>query len=114
MKEKYYIIDNAGQYYIVIKCTSQDLLDYDNFGRKLCLTQEGAIDLFKISKWFSNRKIKHTVIFGKIDNLMLIFFIRRDIDIILSDAVNNGLLISNEEIEKLMMMSIEKRSELFW
>lgn len=114
MEEKYYIIDNANQYYVILKCTKQNLSDYECFGQNICLTQEGALDLFKVSEWFINRKIKHTVIFGKIDNPILKSWIKRDIDIILTKALNNKLLIPNEEIENLMMMSTEKRKELFW
>ena len=70
-------------------------------------------DLLKFSEWLINRKIKHTVIFGKIDNLILKSFIKRDVDIILSESLNNILLISNKEIENLMMVSIEKRTGVF-
>jgi len=114
MEEKYYIIDNASQYYVILKCTEQNLLDYENFGQKICLTKEGALDLFKISEWLVNRKIKHTVIFGKVDNLILKSFIKNDIDIILANALKQNLLILNEEIENLMMMSVTKRAKLFW
>lgn len=114
MEEKYYIIDNASQYYVILKCTEQNLLDYENFGQKICLTKEGALDLFKISEWLVNRKIKHTVIFGKVDNLILKSFIKKDIDIILANALKQNLLILNEEIENLMMMSVTKRAKLFW
>ena len=114
MQEKYYIIDNAGQYFIIIKCTEQHLEDYEVYGHKVCLTQEGAIDLFKISNWLINRKIKHTVIFGKIDNLILQSMIKNDIDIILTSALNNNLFISNEEIENILMMNDEQKSKIFW
>lgn len=114
MEEKYYIIDNASQYYVILKCTEQNLLDYENFGQKICLTQEGALDLFKISEWLVNRKIKHTVIFGKVDNLILKALIKKDIDTILTKSKEVNLLIPNEEIENLLMMSNERKSEMFW
>lgn len=114
MEEKYFIINNADQYYVILKCNNQHLYAYKEFGRKVCLTSEGAIDLFKISEWLINRKIKHTVIFGKISNLFLRALIKKDLDIILPKAINEGLLIPNEEIENLLLMSIEKRSEKFW
>ena len=114
MEEKYYIINNKHQYYVIIKCKEQTLLDFNNYGCESCLTSEGALDLFRASEWFINRNIKHTIIFGKVDNLILKAMIKRDIDTILTQVLNRGLLIPNEEIERLMMMSPEKRATLFW
>ena len=114
MEEKYYIINNAEQYYIILKCTEQQLLDYEKKKKKICLTSENAIDLFKISDWLINRRIKHTVIFGKSNNIILKALIKKDLDIILPRAIEMGLFIPNEEINKLLSMSPEKRNTMFW
>lgn len=114
MQEKYCILNNSGQYFIITKCTEQQLQDYEVYGHKICLTRKGAIDLFKISNWLTNRKIKHTVIFGKERNLILQSMIKKNIDIILTSALSNNLLISNEELENVINMNADKRKDMFW
>ena len=113
MQEKYYIIDNAGQYYIVTKLNKQQLDNFTEYVYKNCLTQEGALDLFMTSNWLINRNICHTIILGKIDNAILKSMILKDIDTVLSNVVKHNLLIPNEEIENILMKNDEQKSKIF-
>lgn len=114
MEERYLVIDNDQQYYVVLKCNRLQLDMYNSQGKSLCLNEEGILDLFKISDWLIEHCINHTVIFNSNINKTVRLLIQRDLDIILPKAINEGLLIPNEEIENLLLMSIEKRSEKFW
>ncbi len=43
LDEKYYILDNAWQYYVILKCTKQKVDDYVSYGYKRCISDEVAI-----------------------------------------------------------------------
>lgn len=113
MEEKYFIIDNSGQYFVLLKCTKHDT-EKAVANCKNCLTSEGALDIIKISEWLLNNKIKHTVILGKIESIILKQMIKNDVDRALNKVLKEDLLISNMEIEKIMMLSKEIRDSIFW
>lgn len=114
MEEKYFIIDNARQYFIVVKCTKQKLNYCIEYGIKNSLTNENAINLFKISEWLINHQVKHNIVYGKTKNLILMIFIKSDIRTLRRKARKNNLLIENDELEKLLNMKKEERAKLFW
>ena len=87
---------------------------YNNQGKRLCLNEEGILDLFKISDWLIECHIKHTVIFNSNINKTVRLLIQRDLDIILPKAIKHNVFISHEEINNVLSMETGKRNNLFW
>ena len=114
MEEKYFIIDNAKQYFIIIKCTKQKLNYCLEYGIKNSLTNENAINLYKMSEWLINHQIRHGIVYGKTNNIILRVFIKFDIRKLEIKARKNNLLIENEELEKLLDINEDERLKLFW
>ena len=114
MNEKYYVVDNAGQYFIILKCTEQKMSDYVNYGHMRCISDEGAIDLLKASEWLIAHNTKHTVVSNRIDNPLLRMMLQKDMSHMVKSAVLSGLLIPDQEIEDVLMMSDDDKSEVFW
>ena len=76
MEEKYFIIDNDRQYFIIIKCTKQKLNYCLEYGIKNSLTNENAINLYKISEWLINHQIRHGIVYGKTNNIKFTIIFR--------------------------------------
>lgn len=106
MQEKYHVIDNDERYYVIIKCTKSQLIEYKESGLLAC-------ELICLSKYFNENRIKHTVIYNKCNSEQR-QVIDEQLDVILPKAIENKLFISNEEIDNLLFMSEERRNELFW
>lgn len=108
MRDNYYILDNAGQYYIILKCTEKQINNYFKFGHMHCISEEKAIDLVRMSRWLIDHSVSHTVVYNKINNLILRAIIKKDILYMTKMADLYGLLISDDEIEDLLNNNTRK------
>ena len=112
MNEKYYIIPNCNQYFVVVKCTEQKLNMIFEYGLKTCLTPDNAIDIHELGAWFCIHNIEHMFAIGRIRNPFLLVLIRWDI--IRTKRNAKELWLDENKIIKILSLPKEERDKLFW
>ena len=110
MDEKFFIINSANQFYIILKCTRQKLENYIEFGSKLVLNDNGSMNLERLSDWLITHHIYFRAEILLIKNPIIKSIIKRHVKFLNDRALESRLFISDDEME-LLISSIEQGND---
>jgi hypothetical protein len=101
-EEKYLILNNAHQYYTILRCTRRTLDDYIHYGKARVLKADGSLDLLLLSEWLTNRRVCHRVQMSQEKNPILRYMLQKEIKKMNQSAVKQGLYLSDKERDSLL------------
>jgi hypothetical protein len=112
--EKYLILNNAHQFYAILRCSRQTLEDYINFGKAKMLKADGSLDLLRLSEWLTTRRISHRAQLSEEKNPVLRIALLRDITKMNRAAAKSDLFLSDQELAYLLEGIEEGKFDLCW
>jgi hypothetical protein len=113
-EEKYLILNNAHQFYAILRCTRRTLDDYIAFGKSSMLKKDGSLDLLRLSEWLTNRGVCHRAQLSEENNPVLRFLLLKEINKLNQAAVKQHLFLSDQELA-YMLSGIENGNfDLCW
>lgn len=113
-EEKYLILNNAHQFYAILRCTRQVLEDYINYGKANMLRNDGSLDLAHLSDWLTNRKICHRAQLSEEKNPFLRFRLLKEINKMNRTAASKSLFLSDQELSFLLNGIEEGNFDICW
>jgi hypothetical protein len=113
-EEKYLILNNAHQFYAILRCTRRTLDDYIAFGKASMLKGDGSLDLLRLSEWLTNRGVCHRAQLSEERNPILRFLLLKDINKLNMAAVKKDLFLSDEELAYLLNGIEDGNFDLCW
>lgn len=102
MEEKYYIINVADDFLLVIKCNKTKLEYYLNFGNSVCKAEDGIMNLQILSEWLICHNIYHRAILLPKKNIFKKMYIRHYIYYINHRASYKNVVIKKKEINNMI------------
>lgn len=102
MEEKYLILNNAHQFYAILRCNRRTLNDYIHYGKAHMLKGDGSLDLQRLSEWLTNRGICHRAQLSEEKNPLLRFLLMKDINKMNKAAVRQHLFVTDQELAHLL------------
>jgi hypothetical protein len=113
-EEKYLIIRNAQQYFVVMRCARQTVVDYIEFGQNNVRRKDGSIDLQKIATWLTNRGISYRAGFFREENFILRRWMKKEIKKVNRSAIKNGLFLSSDDMENIVSNMKHEEGTMCW
>jgi hypothetical protein len=112
--EKYLILNNAHQFYVILRCNRRTLEDYINYGKANMLKNDGSLDLLRLSEWLTTRGISHRAQLSEEKNPVLRIALLREITKLNRAAAKSGLFLSDEELAFLLEGVEAGQFDLCW
>jgi hypothetical protein len=113
-EEKYLILNNAHQYYAILRCNRRTLEDYINYGKATMLKSDGSLDLLRLSEWLTTRKISHRAQLSEEKNPVLRVALLREITKLNRAAAKSHLFLSDQELAYLLEGIEAGKFDLCW
>jgi hypothetical protein len=113
-EEKYLILNNAHQFYAILRCTRRTLDDYIAFGKASMLKNDGSLDLLRLSEWLTNRGVCHRAQLSEEKNPLLRFLLLKDINKLNQAAVKQNLFLSDRELAHMLREIEAGNFDLCW
>ena len=114
MEEKYFIINSANQFYIVLKCTRQKLENYMYYGSKLVINDNGSLNLIKLSDWLINHSIRFRAEILPIKNRIIKSVINRHVNFLNDQSQKAHMFIPDEKMEELISSMENGNDDMCW
>jgi hypothetical protein len=112
--EKYLILNNAHQFYAILRCNRRTLEDYIHYGKANMLKGDGSLDLKRLSEWLTNRGISHRAQLSEEKNPVLRIALLREITKLNRAAAKSNLFLSDEELAYLLEGVEAGQFDLCW
>ena len=114
MNEKYFIINVTNRFYIIIKCTHQQLSDYVNYGVNYSKDNDGKMNLSRLTEWLTDHRIEFRAEVQPIKNIIIKMFTKKSAKFINKQAIKSHMMISDTDMEQLVSAMENDDYSLCW
>ena len=114
MNEKYFIINVVNRFYIILKCTRQQLSDYVNYGVNYSKDNDGKMNLSRLTKWLTDHHTAFRADVQPIKNVFVKILAKKSIKYINHQAIKSHIMIPNTDMEQLVSAMEHDDYSLCW
>ena len=111
MNEKYFIING---FYIILKCTQQQLSDYVNYGINYSKDNDGKMNLSRLTKWLTDHHTAFRAEVQPIKNIVIKMFSKKSVKFINRQSIKSHMMISDTDMEQLVSAMENDDYSLCW
>ena len=114
MNKKYFIINVANRFYIILKCTQQQLSDYVNYGINYSKDNDGKMNLSRLTKWLIDHHTAFRAEVQPIKNIIIKMFTKKSAKFINKQAIKSHMMIPDTDMEQLVSAMEKDDYSLCW
>lgn len=111
VEQKYIIMSNADEFYIIIHCTLGKLRYCTQTDK---LNPNGSINIRDFADWLIAQHIRFRVQYHKVRNPIVRWMLKRDIISANASSAKHGLYITNAELNFLLTADKDSQNKLLW
>ena len=114
MDKKYFIINVANRFYIILKCTQQQLSDYVNYGINYSKDNDGKMNLSRLTKWLTDHHTAFRAEVQPIKNIVIKMVAKKSVKFINRQSIKSHMMISDTDMEQLVSAMEKDDYNLCW
>ena len=114
MNKKYFIINVANRFYIILKCTQQQLSDYVNYGINYSKDNDGKMNLSKLTKWLIDHNTEFRAEVQPIKNIIIEMVAKKSVRFVNKQAIKSHMMIPDTDMEQLVSAMEKDYYSLCW
>ena len=114
MNKKYFIINVANRFYIILKCTRQQLSDYVNYGVNYSKDNDGKMNLSRLTKLLTDHHTTFRAEVQPIKNIVIKMFAKKSVKFINRQSIKSHMMISDTDMEQLVSAMENDDYSLCW
>ena len=114
MNKKYFIINVANRFYIILKFTQQQLSDYVNYGINYSKDNDGKMNLSRLTEWLTDHRIEFRAELQSANNIIIKMFAKKSARFVNKQAVKSHMMISDTDMEQLVSAMEKDDYNLCW
>ena len=114
MNKKYFIINVANRFYIILKCTQQQLSDYVNYGINYSKDNDGKMNLSRLTKCLTDHHTTFRAEVQPIKNIVIKMFAKKSVKFINRQSIKSHMMISDTDMEQLVSAMENDDYSLCW